>query len=73
MFARIWFPALYLQLVVLATALWIYSPESTVTWQRICVGAFATVLVVAAASRLSRMRLEYMASLEQLEAAQRAR
>jgi hypothetical protein len=70
-FARIWFPLLYVLLAALTAALWIYSPEFTVTWQRIFIGSMAGLLVVAAASRLSRMRLEYLASLELLEAERR--
>lgn len=72
-FARLWFPVLYIQLAVLTAGLWFISPEFTETWQRISIGSFTAILVITAASRLSRMRSEYFASLEQLEAAQSLR
>jgi hypothetical protein len=48
--------------------LWIISPEFTGTWPRAIFGSVVAVLVVAAASLLTRMRLEFFAGIDRLEA-----
>ena len=67
-FARIWFPALYAMLTASAAGLWIFGSEFTVSWQRTVLGFLIATLVVTAASVLTRMRLEFLAGIEQLEA-----
>ena len=67
-FARIWFPALYAMLTASAAGLWIFGSEFTVGWQRTVLGFLIATLVVTAASVLTRMRLEFRAGIEQLEA-----
>jgi hypothetical protein len=73
-FARIWFPALYAMLTASAAGLWIFGSEFTVSWQwqRTVLGFLIAALVVTAASVLTRMRLEFLAGIEQLEAKPRA-
>ena len=48
--------------------LWVVSPEFTGGWQRPVLGFLIATLVVTAASVLTRMRLEFLAGIEQLEA-----
>ena len=58
---------MYLILVALTAAFWILSPEIAAGGRRILIGSLAGGLIVLAASLLTRMRLEYMASIERLE------
>ncbi len=67
LFAKIWFSIMYLALVAITAGFWIVWPEFAEGW-RIFVGCFVGALVVFAASLLTRMRLEYLAGIEQLEA-----
>ena len=71
-FARIWFPAMYAMLTASAAGLWIFGPEFTGGWQRPFFGFLVATLVVTATSVLTRMRLEFLAGIEQLEAKQKA-
>ncbi len=72
LFARLWFSLLYIILIALAAALPVVGPEVAPGWSRIVVGCIAGALIVLAASLLTRMRLEFMASIERLEAGERA-
>ena len=67
LFARLWFPLLYAMLVGLSATLWIVGPEFLLGWRRILLGSVVGTLTVAAASLLTRMRLQYMAGIERLE------
>ena len=67
-FAKIWFPALYAMLTAFTSGLWCISPEFTGGWQRPILGFLIATLIVTAASVLTRMRLEFLAGIEQLEA-----
>ena len=66
-FARLWFPLLYLALIGLAAALWLVGPELITGWRRLFAGSLSGILVVLAASLLTKMRLEYLAAIELLE------
>jgi hypothetical protein len=68
LFAKIWFSIMYLALVAISAGFWIVWPEVVEGWRRIFVGCFVGALVVFAASLLTRMRLQYLAAIEQLEA-----
>jgi hypothetical protein len=68
LFAKIWFPIFYLILVAITAGLWIASPEFAGGWRRILTGCIVGIFVVFAASLLTRMRLTFLAEIEQLEA-----
>jgi len=67
LFARLWFSSLYVALVALAGASWVVAPEVTTGSRRIFMGCLVGGLVVVATSLLTRMRLEYLAAIKQLE------
>ena len=67
-FARLWFPLLYAFLIALATGFFVVGPEFATGSRRIFVGSLAAILIVLAASLLTRMRLEFFAAIERLEA-----
>jgi hypothetical protein len=67
-FAKVWFLALYAMLTASTAGLWAFGPEFTGGWQRPVLGFLIATLVVTAASVLTRMRLEFLAGIEQLEA-----
>ena len=67
LFARLWFPLLYVSLIALTTCLWVVVPEFALGWRRAFSGCLVGGLVVVAASLLTRMRLEYLAAIEVLE------
>jgi hypothetical protein len=71
LFARLWFSLLYVFLIALAAALPVVGPEVAAGWRRIVMGCMAGTLIVLAASLLTRMRLEFLASVERLEACER--
>jgi len=72
LFARLWFPSLYILLIVPTAALWAVAPELATGWRRIFFGFLVGGLTVLAASLLTRMRLGYLASIERLESGARA-
>jgi hypothetical protein len=72
LFARFWFPLLYVLLIAPTAALWALAPELATGWRRIFFGCLVSGLTVLAASLLTRMRLGYLAAIERLEAAERA-
>ena len=72
LFARFWFPLLYLLLIAPTAALWALAPELATGWRRIFFGCLVSGLTVLAASLLTRMRLGYLAAIERLEAGKRA-
>ncbi len=67
LYAKIWFSILYLMLVAVTAGFWIVGPEFAAGWRRIVVGCFVGALIVFAASLLTRMRLKFLAEIEQLE------
>ena len=67
LFARLWFPLLYLFLVALTTGVFVIGPEFRVGWPRIFIGSLVGGLVVLGASLLTKMRLEFLAAIERLE------
>ena len=71
-FARLWFSLLYVFLTALAAALPIIGPVIAAGWRRIVMGCIFGALIVFAASLLTRMRLEFLASLERLETGEKA-
>ncbi|HEY6169699.1 MAG TPA: hypothetical protein VI454_16795 [Verrucomicrobiae bacterium] len=71
-FAKVWFPALYAMLIASSAGIWIFGLELTGGWQRPALGLLIATLVVTAASGLTRMRLEFFAGIEQLEAKPKA-
>lgn len=68
LFAKTWFPLMYLMLAAITAWLWTVSPEFVGERRRFIIGFIVGVLVVIAASLLTRMRLKYLAGIEQLEA-----
>ena len=72
LFARLWFPVLYVFLGALVAALAVVGPEVPGGWRRVFIGCLAGGLVVFATSLLTRMRLEYLAALQRLETSGRA-
>jgi hypothetical protein len=67
LYAKIWFSILYLMLVAVTAGFWIIGPDFAAGWRRIVVGCFVGALIVFAASILTRMRLKFLAEIEQLE------
>lgn len=67
LFARIWFPAAYLVIIVLVTILWLAVSDAIPGSDRLVFGAIVTTFAVMATAVLTRMRLEYWASIEKLE------
>ena len=67
LFALLWFPLLYLALIGLAAGLWFVGPELIAGWRRIFAGCLWGMLVVFAASLLTKMRLEYLSAIKTLE------
>jgi len=72
LFARLWFPLLYVIFIALTAALPVVGPEVQLGWRRVFIGCLAGGLVVLATSLLTRMRLQYLAAIERLEARERA-
>ena len=72
LFARLWFAFVYAFLIALIAALPVVGPEVPVGWRRVFIGCLAGGLIVFATSLLTRMRLEYWAAIERLEAGRRA-
>ena len=70
-FARVWFPAMYAMLTSSTAGLWIFGSEFTGGWQRTLLGFIIATLVVTAASVLTRMRCEFLAGIDQLDAKQK--
>ncbi|MBA4149911.1 MAG: hypothetical protein H0X66_17505 [Verrucomicrobia bacterium] len=68
LFARLWFPLLYVFLIALTTGFFVVGPEFATGSRRIFVGLLAGGLIVFASSLLTRMRLEFLAAIERLEA-----
>ena len=68
LFARLWFSLLYVFLVALTAALPVVGAEVPLGWRRVFIGCLAGGLVVLATSLLTRMRLQYLAAIERLEA-----
>ena len=69
-FARIWFAAMYAMLIVSAAGLWSFGPEFEFSggWQRHVFGFLVAILVVTGASVLTRMRFNFVAAIDELEA-----
>jgi uncharacterized BrkB/YihY/UPF0761 family membrane protein len=67
LFAKIWFSIMYLALAAITAGFWIVGPMFPEGWRRIFIGCFFGALVVVAASILTRMRLKFLAEIEQLE------
>jgi len=70
--ARLWFSLLYVFLIALTAALPLVGPEVPLGRLRVFIGCLAGGLVVFATSLLTRMRLQYLAAVERLEAGERA-
>jgi len=68
LFARLWFALLYGSLVALTTGIFVFAPELGSGRPRVFLGLLAGGLVVLAAALLTRMRLEFLVAIEQLEA-----
>lgn len=67
LFARIWFPAAYLAIIVLVTLLWKAVSDAILGSDSLVFGAIVTTFAVMATAVPTRMRLEYWASIEKLE------
>jgi hypothetical protein len=67
MFARLWFPWLYFLLIAVMAASWVRAPEFVTVWGRFINGSLVGGLTVLAASLLTRMRLEHLTAIKQLE------
>lgn len=68
LFARIWFTAMFIFLIALNAGFWVVGPELIEGWRRILFGCLIGTLIVAGASLLTRMLLQYWAAIERLEA-----
>lgn len=60
-------------LICFTARLWVHSQDFTVAeaWRRIVFGLIVAVLVVVAASILTKMRIEYFTSIERFVSSQR--
>jgi uncharacterized BrkB/YihY/UPF0761 family membrane protein len=67
LYFKIWFSVLYLMLVAVTAGFWFVGPEFAAGWRRIVIGSFVGALVVFAASLLTKMRLRFLAEMNQLE------
>jgi hypothetical protein len=67
LFARVWFPLMYVSLIALNAGLWVVVPEFATGWRRISFGCLIGALIVVAASLLTRMRLHYLAAIDRVE------
>jgi hypothetical protein len=67
LFAKIWFPVLYLMLIAVTAGFLIVGQEFAGGWRRIFLSCFVGTLIVFASSLLTRMRLKFLAEIEQLE------
>jgi hypothetical protein len=70
MFVRIWFPVVYALIVLLLLLFFFLGSELARGWRGILLGGFVSVLAVIAIAVLTRMRLEFLASIDALETAQ---
>src|ERR1017187_4590313 len=67
-FARLWFPFMYVLLTAVAAASWFLAPEmATSGGDRIFFGCIVGGLTVLAASVLTRMYLRFLAEIKELE------
>jgi len=67
-FARLWFAYIYALLIGVNAAAWVLAPELATGWgDRIFMGCLFGGLTVLAASLLSRMRLQFLAEIKELE------
>ena len=64
----VFFIFLYAMLIGSAAGLWTYSTEFTYagTWDRLLIGSLISLLIVIAASVMTRMRMEFFAQLSRL-------
>ena len=71
-YGRAVFAWLYALLIYFTAKLFIYGQDFTftATWRRVVFGSLVAVLVVIAASILTKMRIEYFASIERFVANQ---
>lgn len=67
LFARIWFPVAYLTIIVLVTLLWNAVSDAILGSDRLVFGTIVTTFAVMATTIITRMRLQYWASIEKLE------
>lgn len=67
LYGTICFAVMYLMLVAVTAGFCFIGPEFASGWRRVVVGCFVGVLVVFAASLLTRMRLKFLAEITELE------
>ena len=68
LYAKMWFSILYLMLIALTAGFfWFVGSDFAEGWRRLVVGCVVGTLVVVATSLLTRMRLQFLAEIEQLE------
>jgi prepilin signal peptidase PulO-like enzyme (type II secretory pathway) len=67
LYVKILFSILYLMLIALTAGLWIVGPVFPNGWCRIVLACFIGGLIVFAVSLLTRMRMKFLAEIEQLE------
>jgi hypothetical protein len=67
LYMKIWFSFFYLMLVAVTAGFMFVGPEFAAGWRRIVVGSFVAILVIFAASLLTRMHLRFLAEINQLE------
>jgi hypothetical protein len=72
-YGRVVFAWLYAMLIFFTARLWIHSQDfaSAGTVRGVLFGSIVAVLVVVAASMLTKMRIEYFASIERFVSGQR--
>lgn len=67
-YGGIWFSAMYLALIAIVAGWWMVGPEIPGGWHRMMAGGIVGTLAVLAISLLTRMRLKYVAEIDQFEA-----
>ncbi|MGD1087002.1 MAG: hypothetical protein ABSA47_19885, partial [Verrucomicrobiota bacterium] len=67
-FARVWFPFMYLLLAAVNAAAWLLAPDWEMSrWDRVFLGCVVGGLTVVGASVLTRMWLQLLAETKELE------
>jgi hypothetical protein len=67
LFAGIWFPIVYLAIIALVAKLWMVSGEVVEGPRRFIFGGLVAGFAVMATAFLTKMRLEFRSSIEELE------
>jgi hypothetical protein len=72
LYGAVWFSFLYIMLVPVTAGFWVAGQEIADGWRQIGVSCFFGVLVVFAASHLTRMRLKFLSEMAELESPEKS-